>query len=204
MTGGESEVAGAAAPSAGDAIGRGGPGAACVADGGRLSEWMERYGVEIHRHLARMLGGEADAEDLLQEVWVTVHRKPPEDGPGSNVRAWLYRVATNAALDRLAKERRRRAALDENRPALQADAPPAPDAFLGGLDGRTRQRVRASVAALPRKQREAVWLRWAEGADYETIGRILECSPQSARANVYQGLKKLREELAAVWTEEAA
>jgi RNA polymerase sigma-70 factor (ECF subfamily) len=54
-----------------------------------------------------MLPSEADADDLLQEVWVRAMRKPPDPGPGSNVRAWLYRVATNVALDRLATDSRR-------------------------------------------------------------------------------------------------
>lgn len=168
----------------------------------RVAVWMTRYGEELRRHLTRMLGGEHDAEDVLQEVWVTGHRNPPEDGPGSNVRAWLYRVATNAALDRLAKERRRRCALDGTEPKVQGDAEPPPDAFLSGLDEATRGRIRERVSALPRKQREAVWLRWAEEADYDTIARILECSSESARANVYQGMKKLREELHDVWTQE--
>lgn len=172
--------------------------------GGRLAEWMERHDGELRRHLSRMLGGVHDAEDVLQEVWVTAHRKPPDDGPGANVRAWLYRVATNAALDRLAKERRRRGALEGVRPALEGDVGPAPDAFLGGLDEATRARIRESVAGLPRKQREAVWLRWAEEAEYETIAQVLECSPESARANVYQGMKKLREELHEVWKQEEA
>lgn len=167
-----------------------------------LGAWIERHEEELRRHLVRMLGGEPDAEDVLQEVWLTAHRKPPDDGPGSNVRAWLYRVATNAALDRLAGERRRRHLLAARPPELIADARPAPDAFLGELDGAARERVRASVAALPRKQREAVWLRWAEGVDYETIARTLDSSPESARANVYQGMKKLREQLCDIWKKE--
>ncbi len=47
-----------------------------------------------------------------------------------------------------------------------------------------------------------MWLRWIEGVDYETIARRLGSSPETARANVYQGLMKLRGELADVWTEE--
>ena len=59
--------------------------------------WIGRYGAELRVHLTRMLSSEADVEDLLQEVWVAAIRRPPDTGPGSNVRAWLYRVATNAA-----------------------------------------------------------------------------------------------------------
>ncbi|MFQ5680314.1 MAG: RNA polymerase sigma factor [Gemmatimonadota bacterium] len=163
---------------------------------------MARHGPELERHLRRMLRDDAAAEDLLQEVWVKAHRGAPGDGPDSNPRAWLYRVATNAALDRLARERRRRCALDGRSPEVQADADPSPDAFLGSLDKEGRRQVRERVARLPRKQRQAVWLRWAQGADYETIAEALACSEESARANVYQGMKRLRTELFDLWEQE--
>lgn len=164
-----------------------------------LSEWVERYGAELQRHLTGMLGTADDAEDVLQAVWITAHRRPPDTGPGSNVRAWLYRVATNAALDRMARDRRRRAALAGRRLELVPDEPPAPDAAAMTLDERTRARIREHIARLPRKQREAVWLRWVEGLDYTAIGERLDCSEESARANVYNGLKRLRKELFDLW-----
>jgi RNA polymerase sigma-70 factor (ECF subfamily) len=169
-----------------------------------LAEWMERYGPDLRRHLTGMLGGEDDAEDVLQQVWVSAYRRPPETGAGSNVRAWLYRVATNAALDRLARDRRRRAALHGRRPELAADDPPPPDAGVLVLEERARRRIREHTAQLPRKQREAVWLRWVEGDDYTVIARKLGCTEESARANVYNGMKRLRKELFDLWKEEYA
>ena len=167
-----------------------------------LERWIEGYGPELRRHLTRMLPSEADADDLLQEVWVRAIRKPPESEPGSNVRAWLYRVATNVALDRLATEGRRCCALVGRRLALAPEPASAPDEVLGSLSPAARFRVREKVAALPPKQREAVWLRWVEGRDYEAIAARLECSQASARANVYNGMKRLRVELLDVWNEE--
>lgn len=58
------------------------------------------------------------------------------------------------------------------------------------------------MSDLPRKQRDAVWLRWIEGRDYEAVAEQLGGSPAAARANVYQGLKRLRRELAPFWSEE--
>lgn len=167
-----------------------------------LAEWVGRFGPELRRHLTGMLRAADDAEDVLQQVWITAHRRPPETGPGSNVRAWLYRVATNAALDRLARDRRRRAALDGGEPKLLPEETPSPDAGLFALDERARARVREGCARLPRKQREAVWLRWVEAADYATIARKLGCSEESARANVYHGMKRLRKELFDLWKKE--
>jgi RNA polymerase sigma-70 factor (ECF subfamily) len=137
-----------------------------------------------------------------REVWVRAMRKPPELGPGSNARAWLYRVATNVALDRLATDSRRCCALAGRRLELAPEPASAPDEALGSLSPAARFRVREKVATLPPKQREAVWLRWVEGRDYEAIAARLDCSRASARANVYNGMKRLRVELLDVWNEE--
>ncbi|MBI4541146.1 MAG: sigma-70 family RNA polymerase sigma factor [Gemmatimonadetes bacterium] len=167
-----------------------------------VAEWMARYGPELKRHVGRMLGDADDAEDILQQLWITAIRRPPEVGPGSNARAWLFRVATNAALDRLARDGRRRAALNGRGPRIVQDEDAPPDARLLRLDRRARRRIREHVTRLPRKQREALWLRWVDGDDYATIARKLACSEESARANVYHGLKRLRKELFDLWKKE--
>jgi RNA polymerase sigma-70 factor (ECF subfamily) len=167
-----------------------------------VEEWVGRYGPELRRHLGRMTNNADDAEDILQQVWISAVEKPPDDGPGSNVRAWLYRVATNAALDSLARKRFCRRALQGVDPGATAGDLQPPDAGFAGLDEETRARVREQCAKLPTKQREAVWLRWAEGLDYPTIAQRLDSSTESARANVHHGMKKLRESLLDIWEEE--
>ncbi len=163
--------------------------------------WVARFGPELRVHLGRMLSSGEDAEDVLQLVWIAAYRRPPDGGPGSNVRAWLYRVATNAALDALSSDRRRRRGLAALGPHQAMAETSAPDASLDRLDEATRARVREFCARLPRKQREAVWRRWAEGEDYPTIAGELGTSVESARANVYHGLSRLRCELHDLWKE---
>lgn len=160
-----------------------------------VEAWMARFGPELRAHLGRMLSSGEDAEDVLQQVWITAYRKPPDEGPESNVRAWLYRVATNAALDALSRDRRRRRHLERMGPELAMAETSAPDAPLERLDEGVRARVRGLWAGLPCKQREAVWRRWVEREDYASIARELETSVESARTNVYHGLRRLRSEL---------
>ena len=166
-----------------------------------LEGWVARYGTELHAHVARFVGAD-EAEDVLQQVWITAHGRPPALGPSANVRGWLYRVATNAALDRLERERRRKRLLERGASRVQPEEGGEPEASAAAPD-EVRARVRAAVARLPRKQREAVWLRWADGLDYEQISERLGCSRESARANVYQGMKRLRHALAELLKEEA-
>jgi RNA polymerase sigma-70 factor (ECF subfamily) len=157
-----------------------------------LESWMSAHEGELRAHLTRFVDPD-EAEDVLQEVWITAHRRPPGEGPSANVRAWLYRVATNVALDRLGTARRRRRLLDEGAARLEPDEPPHP-----GEDVRSdavRARVRTAIARLPRKQREAVWFRWADGLEYQGVAQKMGCSIESARANVYQGMKRLRRDL---------
>lgn len=167
-----------------------------------VDDWASRYGDELERHVTRMLGSVDEARDIVQELWVTALRVPPDWGEGSNIRAWLYRVATRRALDVLSARRRHDGLLRARSRELQPDRPPRPDSTLHGLSEEGADLVRTRVAELPSKQRDAVWLRWIEGVDYETIADRLDCSRDAARANVYQGLKTLRRELAGLWNEE--
>lgn len=176
-----------------------------IADPGvPVDEWAGLYGAEIERHVTRMLGSREEALDVVQELWVAALRSPPDDGEGSNVRAWLYRVATRRALDVISGRKRRGALLESRSPELEPDRPPPPDDAFRRLSEEGAELVRQHVAALPCRQRDAVWLRWIEGRDYETIARRLGGTEQAARANVYQGLKKLRRELAGVWIQEGS
>ena len=171
--------------------------------GRRVDRWSERYGPELQRHVTALLGNAEEARDIVQDLWLTALRARPEAGEGANVRAWLYRVATRRALDHISMRRRRSELLAAHAMELESGAPPATDAAVGRLSEAAAARVRRGVAELPPRQRNAVWLRWIEGLDYATISSRLGCTPEAARANVYQGMKKLRRELAAVWRGEA-
>ena len=167
-----------------------------------MDDWSERYGGELERHVAAMLGNAEEARDIVQELWVAALRARPEAGDAVNVRAWLYRVATRRALDRISMRRRRSELLAAHAGELDPSSLPAADAALDRLSEAAAARVRKGVAELPRRQRDAVWLRWIEELDYATIARRMGSSPEAARANVYQGMKKLRRDLAEVWREE--
>jgi RNA polymerase sigma-70 factor (ECF subfamily) len=68
---------------------------------------VERHRRELHVHCYRMLGSFEEAEDLVQETFLRAWRKRESFEAGSSVRAWLYRIATNACLDALRRSRRR-------------------------------------------------------------------------------------------------
>jgi len=140
-----------------------------------------------------MLSNEQDAEDCLQETFLRAHRAYPRMQGEVNFRAWLYRIAGNTARTQL-KRRLRRDGREIDLPDEEGAASQQADA---GLELRERlAAVRTAVRGLPFKQQQSLILRKYQGLSYAEIGAALECSPESARANVYQALRRLRSELA--------
>lgn len=154
---------------------------------------MEAHHSEIYRYLVRVLGRTADAEDLAQETFLRAWRAYRTLPAEANLRAWLFTIATNLARNHFRDTRRRRAALEASHAGasgLHADGPDGEAAVREA--GRV---LEEAVAALPLKQRLAFVLRKVHDLDYDAIARSLACSPDSARAHVFQALKKLRRRL---------
>ena len=161
----------------------------------RAAHLLAQYGIELTRHIRRIVRDDDAAQDLLQETLLRAHRALTRLGPGANVRAWLYRIATNTSLNHLRSQVRERRTLERH--AREVDGTLSSD-----TDGRTEQTEQrrvalwSAVAGLPERQRQALTLRIADELDYEEIARRLGCTAEAARANVYQATKKLRLEVA--------
>lgn len=147
---------------------------------------VRRHRGEILAYLRRFLGGDLDAEDVAQDTWLRAHRAFTRLPADANQRAWLYRIATNRALSALRKRRRTAGRTSE----IAVETVPARGGELDG--GLAMRAIGRAVAALPAKQRAALIGRRFQGLDYAALGVSLGCSPEAARANVYQALRKLR------------
>jgi len=163
-----------------------------------LAILLAKHGLELARHLRRLVRDDDVAADLLQDTFLSAHGALGRLRQGSNERAWLYRIATNAALNHL-RSRAREAAAMGRYAAERATTTPAwvERDTPGGATAETDPRhalVWARVAELPERQRVAVSLRASAGCDYEEIARRMGGTAQAARANVHQALKTLRKE----------
>jgi len=148
---------------------------------------------EIFRYLRRMIGPAGDTEDLSQETFLRAYRAYATLPKDANVRAWLFSIATNLAKNYFRSETRRRRAYGAVQGGARAAARATQEAELlsreaGGLVERIVQR-------LPFKQRLAFTQRKVHGLDYGAIGKNLGCSAESARAHVFQALRKIRQGL---------
>jgi RNA polymerase sigma-70 factor (ECF subfamily) len=150
-----------------------------------FEQLAEARRAEILGYLRRLLGDPHEAEDACQETLLRAYRAFARLPADANTRAWLYKIATNTAfnlLKRRHRERERTVDMDLDRLASAAT-----------VDQRDDLRAVAhAVEALPPKQRAALMQRQFQGLSYAEIAGALGCSEASARANVYQALKKLR------------
>ena len=150
---------------------------------------LDRHQREIMIYILRSLGDRDLAEDVFQETFLRAFRAYKRLPPEANYRAWLYKIASNACHD----ARRQRA----RSPLPLYDSVAAPDAS-DGTTGALAGAVAAFMRSLPARQRQALVLRKFQNMGYDEIAAVLGCSPEAARANVYQGLRKLRAHFAEV------
>jgi RNA polymerase sigma factor (sigma-70 family) len=135
---------------------------------------------------ARVLGTRDEAEDIAQEVFLAFSRStvPAEEAP-----RWLSVAAAHTALNHL-RSGRRRAAREE---AAAGDGV-APDIADDVVTREERRRVRAALAALPRRQAVALVLRHS-GLSYADVAAALHLSPGSVGTTVRRAESALRKEL---------
>ncbi|HEY1359284.1 MAG TPA: sigma-70 family RNA polymerase sigma factor [Thermoleophilaceae bacterium] len=147
---------------------------------------LDAHSGEIYRFLVAT-AGPVEADDCFQETWISAMRAYPRVRSSQNLRAWLFRIAKNKAID-AHRARGRRAVPVADVPETAA-APAAP----GGFD-IDEPELWAAVRELPPKQRAAVYCRSVLGIPYDELAELLECSRDAARRSVHEGLKRLREE----------
>jgi RNA polymerase sigma-70 factor (ECF subfamily) len=175
-------------------------------------ELVEPHRPELHAHCYRMLGSLHDAEDALQETLLRAWRGLGRFEPGRSLRPWLYRIATNACIDALAKRPPRVRPIDQSAPS-GADAGPGrrspevpwlepyPDEALGVADGYASPEARyeqcesielafiAALQHLPARQRAVLILREVLGFSAREVAQTLD----TTAASVNSALQRARQ-----------
>ncbi|MET0762893.1 MAG: RNA polymerase sigma factor [Thermoleophilaceae bacterium] len=149
---------------------------------------LDEHRVDLYRYLVAT-AGPVEADDVYQETWIAALRAYPRLRRQDNLRAWLFRIAQNKAIDaHRARGRRALPVADPPEPA-GAKSPRAPTSSLDG-EPELWERVRE----LPPKQRTAVFCRAVLGMPYGELAVLLDSSEEAARRNVHEGLTRLRRE----------
>jgi RNA polymerase sigma factor (sigma-70 family) len=151
-----------------------------------FQSFLEDHRTLVYRFLLASVGAE-EADDCFQETFLAALRAYPELRNGENLTGWILTIATRKAIDAGRGRSRRPIPLADPADAVDPPGPAEGEAF-----DRTNP-LWAAVRALPGRQRAAVVHRFVLDRSYADIARAMECSEETARANVYQGLKRLRE-----------
>jgi RNA polymerase sigma-70 factor (ECF subfamily) len=155
-----------------------------------FAELVRRHQDAVYRHLRRLVGTRDEALDLTQDAFVRAWQALPQWVPEARFRTWLFRIASNAALDAL---RRRRVVgfepIDET--VQTASDEPDPEKRL-----ELKQRVaalEASLATLSAEHREILLLREVENMSYEEIGAVLALSGGTVKSRLARARAALLE-----------
>jgi len=148
-----------------------------------------------------MLRQSADAEDVVQDAFLSAWRSLPSF-EGSSFRAWIFRIVTNRALDKL-RARRRHGEVPLEPPVGDEDViwaePVAPGPELADLAGDREALgvVEEALATLSADQRAALLLRDVEGFAYEEIAAITACEIGTVKSRIHRGRLAVRNVLVA-------
>ncbi len=158
---------------------------------------LGRYRLPLVNYVSRLVGDRALGEDLAQEVFLRVYQARERYQPEAKFTTWLYRIATNLALNAI-RDRKPEvtAAAAEDDPdgaaiaARLADSRPTAEQQLMARD-RERM-IRQAVEALPEKQRAAVILHKYQDVEYRQIAKILETSESAVKSLLFRAYESLR------------
>jgi RNA polymerase sigma-70 factor, ECF subfamily len=176
-------------------------------DPGSLEPLMTRFASRVFRVATRICASAADAEEIVQDVFLTVFQKAGSFDGRAALGTWIYRIAVNASLN---KRRGKRAEVEApledllpsfmgdghrqgDRSFLLADWSPLPDATLLSKEGR--EVIRTAVDRLPHHYRAVLLLRDVEELSGEEVAEILGESVASMKSRLHRARMALREPL---------
>ena len=161
---------------------------------------VEMYQGQVYNLCWRMLGLREAAEDAAQEAFLAAYRNVGRFH-GPNFRAWLLRIAANAAIDEV-RRRRRRPQVSLEAPASGVETPlDLPDPSAGPEEWALRRErarhIQAALLTLPADQRLAVILADVRGLSYEEVGEAMASSLGTVKSRISRGRARLRRYLLA-------
>ena len=148
-----------------------------------FTELVERYQTRLLNFIYRTIGDRDRAEDLVQEVFIRVHRHLHRFDRSKKFSTWVYTIASNLAKNELRNRSRNPLVLfqtmqgdhdEEDRPLQFEDTTSRPDDLFRRR--HLRELVESTVAKLPEHHRQVFVLRELEGKSYEEIAEITSCN----------------------------
>jgi RNA polymerase sigma-70 factor (ECF subfamily) len=176
-------------------------------DPAAFAQLVEANQRNVYNLALRMLNDPQEAEDVLQETFLSAYKALPGFEGRSSLSTWLYRIASNASLMRLRKKRPETTSIDEpleleegeSLPRQFVDWSSVPEDELLGEE--SRRMMDEAVAKLPEGLRIVFILRDIEGLSTQEAGEVLELSEAAVKTRLHRARLALREKLSAYFAE---
>jgi RNA polymerase sigma-70 factor (ECF subfamily) len=163
---------------------------------------LQKYRRAMVHFMFRTTHTQAAAEDLAQEVFLRVYRSRQSYEASAKFTTWLYRIATNLAINHARDTKNERPENTVSVDAKNEETGQSFDLADGSLTAEQnlvrRERlmaIRAKVLGLPEKQRTAVLMHKYQGLDYKQIAEVLKLSESATKSLLFRAYETLREQL---------
>ncbi|MGH9492679.1 MAG: RNA polymerase sigma factor [Terriglobales bacterium] len=168
-------------------------------DDSAFDHLVEKFRRPLVGFLYRMARSQAVAEELAQEVFLRVYRSRKSYRASAKFTTWMYRIATNLAVNYARDSRARRGEVSLDEPAESGAALEVADGELTAeqslLRRERRRAIRSHIEALPERQRLAVLMHKYQGLDYRQIAQVLKLSESATKSLLFRAYETLRETL---------
>lgn len=171
-------------------------------DQAAFTELVKRYQGKVYQLALRLTGNQMDANDVLQDVFLSVYQKIHTFRGAAAFSSWLYRITANASFARL-NQRKRAAAvsIDDVLPAVEGQEPPnafsewtqPPDTIL--FNQEARRALEKAISGLPEEFRTVVVLRDVQNMSNQEVAEILNLSVAAVKSRLHRARLALRRQL---------
>ncbi len=160
-------------------------------DGEAFTQLFHQLHQPVLNYIYRTVGDRQAAEDITQDAFIRAHERVSQLGPPWDFKSWVFRIASNLAIDYLRQGKR---FVDVEEP-LEMRGPPTTQrpAERQVQRGEAREAVEATLVLMPTKYRQALVLREINGLAYGEVATALECNYDNARQLVHRARLNFRE-----------
>jgi RNA polymerase sigma factor (sigma-70 family) len=159
-------------------------------DGAAFRVIFERYAPLLMRAMLRELYAREEANDLVQQTFLQLHRARADFDAGQKLKPWVFTIAMNLKREYFRRKKRR--------PERSLDAESGPEPAVGAL-GAARVDARRTLARvmgdLPADQREVIELHWFDGLEFPEVATVVGASVSAVKVRAHRGYVRLRQAL---------
>ncbi len=160
-------------------------------DGDAYTELFQQLHSPVLNYIYRTLGDRHAAEDITQDAFIRAHQRIDQLGPPYDFKSWVFRIASNLAIDSL-RQNKRYVDMEEPMEPVGPMTTKRP-AERAVQQGQARHSVQETLALMPTAYRQAIVLRELNGLGYQEVANALECSYDNARQMVHRARLNFRE-----------